>query len=43
LVLVQPGVLQTVNKVNLDALERDIKRGEIVRRRLLEVLGREKQ
>jgi len=42
LVLIQPGVLQSVNKKELQALERDVKRAEAVRSRLLEALGRER-
>ncbi|MBS4055612.1 MAG: protein arginine kinase [Thermaerobacter sp.] len=43
LVLIQPGVLQSTHKQELHALERDVKRAEAVRSRLLEALRREKK
>jgi len=42
LILIQPGVLQSANKKELQALERDVKRAETVRSRLLEALRRGK-
>jgi len=39
LILVQPGVLQRVSNTNLAPDERDIKRAELVRGRLLKALG----